>query len=641
MRPDQLADLRIPSDPQVAPDGRRVAFVVTRPDLDDDRYGSRIWIWDGATEARPLTAGPSDATPRWSPDGTRIAFLRCRDDQPAQVAILPIDGGEATIVTEFDLGVTEIVWAPDAKRIAVVATTWTAPWADLDDDERARRPRRIDRFGYRFDGRGWLDDRRSHIWLVDPDGGDDPMLLTPGDFDESQVVWAPDGTELAFTSARHPTRMLDPGTQIWTVAAVGGDPVPVTDVGTWSLPSYDRSGRLHVIGLPGVDVHPNVYPLWRIEPDGSMTALTGELDRNIAPFSPPLSPPPPRWLDDGSALAYIEDRGTVGVIRIHPDARVERVVDGPRVVTGIDPTPDGTFAALVITSPTDPGELYRWDGSDEPVAVTSLNEGFRRDTQLVEPAAFTIEHDGVRIDGWVYLPEGDEQVPVLVNIHGGPATQYGYGFFDEFQVYVEAGYGVVATNPRGSSGYGVDHVRAVVGRWTEERPPDLVDLLAAPDAAVAAFERLDPDRMGVMGGSYGGLATIRVLAEDHRYRSAVAERGLYSWTSFTGTSDIGPWFDRVYLGSDPLEGWPTRWAASPLAMAHRVETPTLIVHSEQDWRCPIEQAEQLFAVFVKKGLDTAFVRFPGEGHELSRGGKPRHRVERFEAILDWHATHLM
>ena len=228
----------------------------------------------------------------------------------------------------------------------------------------------------------------------------------------------------------------------------------------------------------------------------------------------------------------------------------------------------------------------------------------------------------------------------MLNIHGGPATQYGFGFFDEFQVYAGAGFGVVACNPRGSSGRGREYVRVPVGRWSEERPPDLEDVLEALDAALERYPRLDPDRLGIMGGSYGGFMTVRVLGVDRRFCSAVPERGLYAFTSFVGTSDIGPRFPRMYLGDIEPGDVDSLWKASPLAVAHRITTPSLIIHSESDHRCPIEQGEQLFAVLVQQGVDVEMLRFPGSSHELSRSGKPRYRRERFDAILDWHGKHL-
>ena len=637
MRPDQLGDYRSPSDARLHPDGVRAAFVVTQMDLDEDRYVRRIWLWDG-DEARPLTSGDMDMAPRWSPDGLMLAFLRkgAGDDDVPQVATIRLDGGEATVVSEFELGVSDIAWSPDGSKIAAVASEWTEEWKDLDKEERGRVPRRITRMGYRFDSRGWIYDKRSHVWLIDPAGDQDPVCLTPGDFNEAQIVWSPDGGSITFVSERHGQRGIDPGSQIWTVPVEGGIPDAVTDIGTWGLPSFDRSGSLYALGTNDRWAYPGVAPLQRMDADGSWSQVT-TIDRNLVTFAPALSPGGPQWLDDGSALSTLEDSGRVRIVKVRPGGEVEDLIGGDRLITGIDPRPDGSAAVFTATSPTNPGEVWWWENGEER-QLTSLNDEFRSVTALAEPQRFVIDHDGVEVEGWAYLPEGDGKVPLLFNIHGGPATQYGYGFFDEFQVYAAAGYGVVAINPRGASGYGRDFVRAVVGAWQEEMPPDLVDLLAVPDVAAERFPRLDLDRMGIMGGSYGGFSTVRIAAEDQRYKSAIPERGLYDWTSFVGTSDIGTFFDGMYVRKGATRD--ELWAASPLRHADRITTPSLVVHSETDWRCPIEQGEQLFALFQRNGVESEMLRFPGESHELSRSGKPKHRVERFEAILEWHGRYL-
>ncbi len=621
------------------PDGVAVAFVVTRMDLEADRYDRRIWRWDGE-QARPLTSGPGDSSPRWSPDGRALAFLRkgSGEDDRSQVAVIASTGGEAEVITEFELGVLELEWAPDGSTLAIVATEWTEEWKDVDAEERGRVPRRITRFPFRYDNKGWLDDRRTHVWLIDPEGGKDPTRLTDGDCFDAEIAWHPGGEEIAFVSARHEERGMDPGTQLWTVPTSGGEPTARTSIGQWSRPSFSCHGTLHVIGLDDRWAHPTVMPLHRLT-NGAWEQVT-KVDRNFSSFAPPIAPAGPQWLDDGTALSTLEDSGAFAVVRIELDGTVTPVLQGNRVISGVSPRPDGSAAAFVASTPTDPGEVWWWEDGEER-CLTDLNAEFRASTLLVEPEPFTIDHDGVSIAGWVYLPPGEGSVPLLLNIHGGPASQYGYGFFDEFQVYAEAGYGVVATNPRGSSGYGKDHVRAVVGQWHRDDPPDLVDLLAAPDAAAAAFPRLDLERLGVMGGSYGGFATVRVTAEDHRYRSSVAERGLYSWLSFAGTSDIGTTFDGFYIEAEPADRMEALWAASPLRHAERITTPTLVLHSEHDWRCPIEQGEQLFAVLKQNGVEAEMVRFPAtEGHELSRSGKPKHRVERFGIVLEWHDRHL-
>lgn len=640
MRPEQLGDLAIPSDPRLHPDGERIAFVVTRLDLGEDKYLRRIWIWDGA-EARPLTSGQADTTPRWSPDGSKLAFIRKGpgDDDKPQLAILDMGGGEAEIVGDFPLGALEAEWSPDGSKIAVVAAEWIADLADVDADDRKRRPRRVTQFPYRFDNMGWVGDRRTHIHLVDVATGESEQL-TSGDFNESGVAWNPNGAEIAFASGRHQNRGLDCGSQVWTISGDGGEPTARTEIGFWGGPSYDPAGRLYVSGIAELWGHPDVAPLYRIEDDRVLADLTGHLDRNVAPLAPTISPPSPQWLDDGRAVITVEDAGTVKLMMMEADGAATDLLGGKRAITGASPSGDGSRIAFVATTPTNPGELHLFaDGTE--TQLTEMNAAFVKAVELVTPERFVIAHDGVDVEGWVYLPPGEERVPLLLNIHGGPASAYGYWFFDEFQVYAGAGYGVVATNPRGSHGYGSDHVRAIVGTWHEADSPDMKDLLATVDTAAEHFPRLDTERMVVMGGSYGGYATARIVARDDRFKSAIAERGLFTFSSFLGTSDIGPWFSRVYLGEDGVADLQQMWESGPLAEADNITTPMLILHSEGDFRTPIEQGEQMFVRLLMNGVKTEMLRFPApEGHEMSRSGSPQHRVERFEAILEWHGRHL-
>ena len=636
MTPDDLGGYASLSDPQIHPDGVRIAFAVSRMNLQEDRYDRQIWLWNGTT-ARPFTHGPGDTRPRWSPNGTRLAFLRAplESGKPAQVGVMDASGGEAAVITSFDLGASEVEWAPDGSRLAVIGSEWLEP--EVTEEERKRRPRRIGGPGYRFDNLGWLYDRRRNVYLVDPAGGE-PVALTTGDHRDGGVAWRPDGSAVGFVGARHDRRYVEPGSQAWEVPVTGGEPVALVERGSWNELSYRPDGVPHLTGDPEPWGYPRVSGVWRIDPSGPVRLAAG-LDRNFSVPAPVVAPAGPQWLADGSFRAAVEDRGTVRIVAVHPDGSWDDVVEGARLITGMTTRDDGSAMAMVSVGPADPGELVWWEDGTERT-LTDLNGGCRADAGLVEPEHFTVDHDGVDLDAWVLLPPGTGKVPLLLNIHGGPATQYGFGFFDEFQLYASAGFGVVACNPRGSSGRGTDFVRAPVGRWSEERPPDLEDILAVVDAALARFDRLDPDRMGIMGGSYGGFMTGRILPLDHRWKSAVPERGVYSWTSFAGTSDIGYWFPRNYLGDWAYRGWDALWSASPLSRAHEVTTPCLFIHSEDDFRCPIEQAEQYFAVLVERGVEAEMLRFPGSGHELSRSGKPKYRRERFDAILDWHRRHL-
>jgi dipeptidyl aminopeptidase/acylaminoacyl peptidase len=641
MKPEDIARLRTLDDPRLHADGTRVAFTVRRADIDEDRDDARIWLWDGTT-AREFTHGPTDSSPRWSPDGRWLAFLRKgeADDAKPQVAVMAADGGEARIVTDFPLGASELEWSPDSSRLAVVGTVWVDELADLDDDERKRRPKRIRHLKWRLDSEGWLHDRRRHIYLVDPDAEEaEPTLLTLGEFNDTGPRWHPDGKRIAFLSARHDERFLDPGNQAWEVDTDGGEPRPLTDIGYWALVTWRLDGVPHVVGGPDRWGWPDILRVHRIENDGSLTDLTGHLDRSVLPIAPACAPNEPLWIDDERFVTLLEDRGRIRVIAVAADGEADELAGGDRSITGVAPRPDGGAFAFTATDPVDPGELHWWEDGEERT-LTALNEPFRKEVELVSPAYFTYERDGVEIDAWTYVPAGDEDMPLLFNIHGGPASQYGWYFFDEFQVYAGAGYGIVATNPRGSSGRGTEWLRAVVARWQEEDPPDLGDLRAAVDAALEREPRLDAERLGIMGGSYGGYITGRVIGVDGRFSSAIVERGLLAWPSFAGTSDIGPYFDRLYLGAQLPEGYEDLWRASPVSNAHQVTTPTLVLHSENDFRCPIEQAEQLFALLQRHGVESELVRFPDEGHELSRSGKPKHRVERFEIVLDWHGRHL-
>ena len=636
VRPEQIAEIRNPSDPNLHPDASQIAFVVAQLDLEADWSATQIWRWDGRAGA-PFTAGKADKAPRWSPDGSQLAFLRAPEPGGKyQVAVMPTGGGEPTVITDFALGVSELQWSPDGRRLAVVAKEWTSEWDDLDDDERKRRPRRISRLPFRANMLGWTHDRRNHVWLVDPAAAADPKCLTPGDYDEDGIVWSPDGSEIAFLSPRHPEFGLEGGNQVFTVGIDGGEASVRSEVGRWGNLSFDGGGRLYGVGTPDHWGYPTILSLYRFDSDGAV-ALTDDFDRNLSVPAPATAPAGPRWLDDGTARVLVEDEGTVAVHTVTAAGEVAPLITGKRALTGISFSGDGSTAAYVSSTPTNPGELWRWvDG--EATRLTDLNGAL--EAEMTAPTSFSIEHEGVEIEGWIYLPAGDDQVPVLLNMHGGPATQYGWGFFDEFQVYVGAGYGVVATNPRGSSGYGKAHVQAVVEQWQTEMPPDLRDLLVAVDRAAAVEPRLDANNVGVMGGSYGGLMTVVVTGADQRYKSAVAERGLYVMNTFAATADIGPWFTRMYIGDGALDSVETMWAASPLKGAGSITTPTLIIHSEDDFRCPVEQAEQLFLALLRNGTPTEFLRFPAENHEMSRSGKPKHRVERFEAILDWHDRYL-
>ncbi|MEX1280631.1 MAG: S9 family peptidase [Acidimicrobiia bacterium] len=627
MRPDQLDAFASVGEPAISPDGRQVLVTVSRVNLADDRYDRSIHRWTEAAGLEPFTAGPGDGTPRWSPDGSRIAFLRAVDEVP-QVAVIAADGGEATVVTEAPKGVRGVEWA-DAGRLVVHWAEWAEGW-DVEADERARRPRRVTAIPYRFDNIGWTHDTRHRLTVVDPSGEADPHHLTEPM--ERFRTFTVDGDRVVFLADRSDRPIGDFQAAIHAVPLEGGEPTELAPLGAWAQLASTPEG-LVVVGMPDLAAMPDNSIPYRLTPEGPVP-LVADLDRStVLVFGAPVVP----VATEVGFLTLLEDAGRVGVARI-VDGDVTEVIGGDRTVTGLDATADGRVVAFTASSATEPGELHLLvDGTER--RLSDLNASVADDLELVPGERFTVDGPGGPIDAWAYLPPGDGPVPLLLNIHGGPASQYGEVFLDEFQVYASAGYGVVAANPRGSSGRGRDWVRGAVGDgWGRD---DMTDLLAVVEAALERFPRLDGERMGIMGGSYGGFMTAWITARDDRWRSAVVERALLSFPSFWGTSDIGTFFTERYSGGSAMpDDLDDLWDKSPLATAHRIATPTLVLHSEADFRCPIEQAEQFFVALARAGTPTEFLRFPGESHELSRSGKPRHRVERFEAILDWHARWL-
>jgi dipeptidyl aminopeptidase/acylaminoacyl peptidase len=655
VQPSDLEHLIVPADPQLHPDGRRVAYVVGHPDLERDREQRSVHVWDGERSVA-FTHGPADLHPRWSPDGRWLALLRTGTGEGArpQLHVMPAGGGEAHGRTDLPLGVVGFAWSPDSRCLAAVGLEWSEELAELDDEERRRRPRRITELPYRSDTDrstgGWIRDRRARLWLVDVEGPAAARRLAAGEHDQGAPAWRPDGRAVAFLSDPAERDGFDPSSQPFEVAVEDGEVRPAGPAGMWSWVGYAPDGTLHLGGLRSPFDVPAPNRLWRCEPSAggwALTDLTGHLDRDVFPLSPPVDPPGPRFLDDGF-LTALEDRGTTRIVHLHADGELTEVVGGARMVTGFAVRPDASAVVFSATDPETPGELH-WLEDDQERAITRFGPELRERVEILATERFTFPRDGVELDVWAVLPAGLQDaatasVPVLFNIHGGPTAQYGEQFFDEFQVGAGAGYLVVGTNPRGSSGRGTEWARAVVGVWDDPGSVDLLDLEAVADAVVARYPQADPDRIGIMGGSYGGYAIARMLPRTDRYRSAIVERGLLQWESFAGTSDLGPFFDRMFLGASVWDaghgGDSVHRAASPVWTADRIVTPTLVLHSEQDWRCPIEQGEQLFVALKRAGVDTELVRFPDEGHELSRSGTPRHRVERFEIVLDWHERYL-
>lgn len=618
MRPEDLAAYRTIDSVDLSPDGFFAVYSQSVIDLADNIYVRSLWLAGG--ESRQLTEGPSDKQPRWSPDGTSIAFLRTVEGTD-QLALMAADGGDVELVTAFEEKVVAFDWAPDSQRLVVQAQEHVDGFGHVEE-ERDRPPRRITRFPYRFDDPRWDGTTVDHLWIVAR--GAEPIRLTSGTVTCEGPKWSPTGEHIAFLSDRSGRLFGSTSKNICIVASGGGDVEAASDAGLFDEVSYRRDGVIHAVGLQQESDWPSPTQLLRLA-DHQLEAVAPHVDRTIVGAGV-------AWIADDAVYA-VEDGGKQVVVRVSPTGKVVRVFDEKAGVRSL--AVGGDRLAIVSTTYRDPSQLVVVGDTTSVWAQPNAD----LDIGLVDGDYFQVSTDGVEVDAWVYLPPGEDPVPLLLNIHGGPAGAYGFGFFDEFQMLVGAGYGVVACNPRGSSGRGESWMKAVTGDGWGVR--DLSDIQAVVDAALDRHRRLDASRKGIMGGSYGGFLTAWTVAHDNSYQSAVVERALLNWISFAGTSDIAATFPGMYLeGSSMPADFERLWHASPIRLANEIETPTLIVHSEGDYRCPIEQAEQLFAILLRNGVATEFLRFPGESHELSRSGTPQHRLQRVEAILEWHSRFL-
>ncbi|MGY2082551.1 S9 family peptidase [Blastococcus sp. SYSU DS0539] len=643
MRPSDLALLRTPGTPALSPDGRMAVVAVGRPDLAADEYRSQLWAvpTDGSAPARPLTSGHRDTDPVFSPDGRWLAYLGAEPGSRPQLRVLPAAGGAPRRLTDHLLGAGAPVWSPDSRRLAYVARVpehgryGTVPGVDA----AAEPPRLITTLAYRLDGVGFLTDRPGQVFVValPADFADGtapqprPVKVTSGAADCADVAWRPDGNELAFVSARHERAGRDLVRDVHAVRPDGTGLRRLTESRAGCAhPAYTADGRSIVVtavpdlGPDGLDVVARQAVPCRLPADGGplVPLLDPELhhrgDRTAATV-----------LADEAVLVGVERRGTVELLRVPLGGGApETLVDGPFAVRGV-----AAAAGVVVAT------VAHDRSAGELLAVTGggrrLLTGFGRELGATGRLHRAQERtatapDGYPVHGWVTTPPGPGPHPVLLTVHDGPFRQCDRGLLDEVQVYVSAGYAVVQCNPRGSSGYGAEHGRTIRGAWGGR---DADDVLAFLDAALTD-PALDADRVGIAGGGYGGYLATLLLGRTDRFTAAVVEGAITDPAGLTGSSDVGWYLTDQHLGTDP-----ERLAAQrPLAEA--ISTPTLVVHAEEDLRTPLEQGQRLYVELARRGVPAELLLFPGEGHELPRTGRPRHRLARFEHLLRWWARWL-
>jgi dipeptidyl aminopeptidase/acylaminoacyl peptidase len=644
---EDLLDIPVLNEPHLAPDGSRVVVTVTTVDREADAYRTHLWVVpaDGGTPWQLTTARGRDTGPRWSPDGRRVAFLSDRDGE-RQVWVIGVDGGEAQRLTSGTLSPSELAWSPDGRWLAFVGKPDSGPRGESD-------VRVITRLRYKQDGEGLWDGRYKQVFVVPASGG--PVRqVTWGDYDHGAPAWSPDGSCLAYVANPDPDADRTNVTDVWVIPLGGGTPRRITrSLGPVQAPVWSPDGaRIAYVGHDNACWGATNWAVWVVPATGGEPrCLTREFDRSVGHhLLSDLRAHPPAgavtWSPDGGRVYFMAGQGgNTQIASVSASGGPVRwETEGEHELIGFSMDRSARRVACVESDPLTPGEVVVGDLGDGPVALRRVSDftgPLRRTLLLSPPVRFQFPSvDGWPIEGWVMRPVGaveGHRSPAVLEIHGGPHAAYGNTFFHEFQLLAAHGFGVLYMNPRGSQGYGQAFTAATRHDWGGK---DYEDLMRGVDYALAAFPWIDPERLGVAGGSYGGFMTNWIVGHTQRFRAAVTMRSISNAYSQWGTSDLAYMKGLWEYPGDPWEAPQFYLERSPITYVTRIRTPLLILHGEEDLRCPIEQAEQLFVALKKCGVPTLFVRFPGESHDLSRSGRPRHRVERLRHILGWLDAYL-
>jgi dipeptidyl aminopeptidase/acylaminoacyl peptidase len=633
---DDIYNLLEVRDPQRSPDGQWVAYTVTRAIKDADKDDTDVWMvsWDGTRQIQLTHTPDNETSPRWSPDNQYLAFLSSRQGATGgQIWLMHRAGGEAFKLTDVKGGISDFAWSPDSKRLALVVTDPRPEDAEGEKAPKTPKPIVIDRFAFKRDGRGYLDNRRSHLYLFDIEART-IETLTSGPFDEMSPAWSPDGRQIAFIR-RHGEGDVDkmPNQDVFVVdARAGAEPRRLTHTTAHERgqPEWSPDGRF-IAYLLGDEVSQSAYVQDRLAvvpaTGGEFRTLADELDRPIRS---------PIWTADSRSLIFgiVDDRSQHVARVAAAGGAIERLITGRRVIASFSPGPDAALAVLASTA-TEIPEIHALENGALR-RLTTHNDRWLAGVQVGTTEDFTsISKDGTRVHSLLVTPAGHRKgqtLPLLLRIHGGPNGQDQHSWNFERELYAAHGYAVLAVNYRGSNGRGEAFQKAIYGDWGNL---EVVDLLGAVDEAIK-MGVADPDRLGIGGWSYGSILTNYTIATDTRFKAATSGAGSSLQLTMYGTdqyitqyeAEIGP----PWKAQD-------RWIkiSYPFFHADRIRTPTLFMGGEKDFNVPITGSEQMYQALRSLGVDTQLVVYPGQFHGLTI---PSYRKDRFERYLAWYAKYL-
>jgi dipeptidyl aminopeptidase/acylaminoacyl peptidase len=633
--------LRAAGDPQIAPDGRRILYTLAKVDEATKKPQSHLWLCDidGGNKSQLTQSGTANGGGRWAPAGTRIAFVSDRVKQ-AGIFVLPADGiGEARELTRHQQGISDLAWSPDGSRIAYV----TAYDPDNPDEEQPKedetpKVRVTQRIDYKQDGRGYLGDKRSHVFVVEVETGE-RTRLTEDAYDHAFPQWSPDGTRLAIQRGSYNGMR----SQLVIVDAVSGEKTATvgTEEGEVDVWAWSPAGeRIIFAGDTRRTFQPDFF-VYDVA-GGQTRRLTDDLQQLPASGYPGVAPQPRLvWLDERQVLFHAMRAGGSGLYVIDSErGSVEPLVTWQAMHAGLSADDAKRYIVQGRASLEDTGEIVVFDTrSGAANVISDYNAALLAEHTPAQWERFEVRRGEFTIEAWLLKPpdfDPSRQYPVVLDIHGGPNGFYGYAFNPLQQYLATNGYLVVYSNPRGSTSYGRHFTQQVTLDWGGE---DYQDLLAVVDE-VLKRPYADATRTGIKGYSYGGYMTSWMIGQTDRFQACVCGAPCFDLESMYGTSDISHEFGELQWGGAPHQSREWFAAHSPASFAHRATTPTLIIQGEADERCPVGQAEQMFVALKKAGVDTEFARYPGGAHGFPNNGPAEHRIDFLARTKRWFDEHL-
>ena len=643
IKPDVVYQIKTAGEPSLSPDGSLLAYTLGWVDKESLSSCSKIMILHIKGGAlNELTEGAKDSAAKFSPDGTRLTFMRSVDDGPPQIWVMAVDGSGAKKVTDFKKGVFDYVWSPCGDQLAVCADV--DPTSERDHESgKIPQVTVVSRVRYRYDTLGWRGDAHYHLFVVDIESSDSRQI-TDGDWDDTAPVWSPDGSQVAFMSGRRDDRDLLALNEAYTVQATGGEPKLVSE-GLSSVGALTWSPDGQQLAVVGSDA-PEGMVLWQgwlyvLEPGKQPRRLTDDAIKPYLGFPSVMRPAALYWKENGQIIFLGEKEGESFLYGVLADGGTcETIWGGSCLATALALDRTSELAVVAISTPDSPGDLYEIDldigGYSQ---LTDHNAEYLTEHPTASMEKFSVQRSGFDVECRLFFPPDFNEsltYPLVLDIHGGPNGAFYDSFVPVQQMLATTGYLVLAVNPRGSSTYGTDFMMAVLGDWGGE---DYQDLMCAVDR-VCERPYVDSERLGIHGYSYGGYMTSWAVGQTNRFKAAVVGAPCINLHSMYGTSDIGISFGEAQWGGSIVDAASTMLLRSPISYAAQVDTPVLLLHGEADARCPIGQSEEYFTILKRLGKEVEFVRFPGCSHLFPRMGHPKLRAEYLVRTLCWFNKYL-